>query len=395
MTIREEIEQLKKEQNAVILAHYYVRPEVQEIADYVGDSFYLSKVAVGLKEKTIVFCGVSFMGESAKILNPEKTVLMPDMAADCPMAHMASAETIEKIRSEYDDLAVVCYINSTAELKRHSDVCVTSSNAVKIVKALPNKNIFFIPDRNLAHYIAGLVPEKNFIYNEGFCIVHEYMEVEEIKAAKEVLADENASQEEVDAAEKAVQAAQKALVEKETPKPEAPVKKDELKAAVEDATKVVGDKEQYTEESLAALQSAIDKANAVLDNPEATQAEIDAAVKAVKEAKEALKVKEDKKDDNNKGDDKKDDDKKDDNKKDDSNSGTSNNGSSNGGSNNNGSSNTGSTNTGSGNKGTTSTGSTTSHAVKTGDTTNVVTWLFALAASAAAGLGVVKRKKED
>ena len=124
------------------------------------------------------------MGESAKILNPEKTVLMPDMAADCPMAHMASAETIEKIRSEYDDLAVVCYINSTAELKRHSDVCVTSSNAVKIVKALPNKNIFFIPDRNLAHYIAGLVPEKNFIYNEGFCIVHEYMEVEEIKAAK-------------------------------------------------------------------------------------------------------------------------------------------------------------------------------------------------------------------
>ena len=217
----------------------------------------------------------------------------------------------------------------------------------------------------------------------------------EIKAAKEVLADENASQEEVDAAEKAVQAAQKALVEKETPKPEAPVKKDELKAAVEDATKVVGDTEQYTEESLAALQSAIDAANAVLQNPEATQAEIDAAVKAVKEAKEALKVKEDKKDDNNKGDDKKDDDKKDDNKKDDSNSGTSNNGSSNGGSNNNGSSNTGSTNTGSGNKGTTSTGSTTSHAVKTGDTTNVVTWLFALAASAAAGLGVVKRKKED
>ena len=212
-----------------------------------------------------------------------------------------------------------------------------------------------------------------------------------IDEAKEVLADENASQEEVDAAEKAVQAAQKALVEKETPKPEAPVKKDELKAAVEDATKVVGDTEQYTEESLAALQAAIDEANAVLDNPEATQAEIDAAVKAVKEAKEALKVKEDKKDDNNKGDDSN----KGDNKKDDGNSGASNNGSSNGGSNNNGSSNTGSTNTGSGNKGTTSTGSTTSHAVKTGDTTNVVTWLFALAASAAAGLGVVKRKKED
>lgn len=184
MTIQEEILKLKEEKNAVILAHYYVRPEVQAIADYVGDSFYLSKVAVDLKEQTIIFCGVSFMGESAKILNPEKRVLMPDMAADCPMAHMAAAEKIQKVREEYDDLAVVCYINSTAELKRHSDVCVTSANAVQIVKALPNKNIFFIPDRNLAHYIAEQVPEKHFIYNEGFCIVHEYMEVEEIKEAK-------------------------------------------------------------------------------------------------------------------------------------------------------------------------------------------------------------------
>ena len=184
MTIQEEILKLKEEKNAVILAHYYVRPEVQAIADYVGDSFYLSKVAVDLKEQTIIFCGVSFMGESAKILNPEKHVLMPDMEADCPMAHMAVAEKIQKVREEYDDLAVVCYINSTAELKRHSDVCVTSANAVQIVKALPNKNIFFIPDRNLAHYIAEQVPEKHFIYNEGFCIVHEYMEVEEIKEAK-------------------------------------------------------------------------------------------------------------------------------------------------------------------------------------------------------------------
>lgn len=186
MTIREEIEQLKKEKDAVILAHYYVSPEVQEIADYVGDSFYLSKVAVGLKEKTIVFCGVSFMGESAKILNPEKTVLMPDMAADCPMAHMASAETIEKIRSEYDDLAVVCYINSTAELKRHSDVCVTSSNALKVVTALPQKNIFFVPDENLGRYIGSKLPEKNFIYNDGFCHVHRSITAENVKKAKEV-----------------------------------------------------------------------------------------------------------------------------------------------------------------------------------------------------------------
>ena len=163
MTVREEIEQLKQEKNAVILAHYYVRPEVQEIADYIGDSFYLSKIAAGLKEQTIVFCGVSFMGESAKVLSPGKTVLMPDASADCAMAHMADAETIRRMREKYDDLAVVCYINSTAELKRHSDVCVTSANAVKIVKALPNRNIFFIPDRNLAHFVSQMVPEKNFV----------------------------------------------------------------------------------------------------------------------------------------------------------------------------------------------------------------------------------------
>ena len=127
--ITEEIKRLKEEKNAVILAHYYVRPEVQEIADYIGDSFYLSKLAVGLEAQTIVMCGVSFMGESVKILNPEKAVLLPDAAADCAMAHMASVETIEKMRNTWDDLAVVCYINSTAELKRHADVCVTSANA--------------------------------------------------------------------------------------------------------------------------------------------------------------------------------------------------------------------------------------------------------------------------
>lgn len=185
MSIVEEIKALKKEKNAVILAHYYVRPEVQAIADYIGDSFYLSKVAVDLKEDTIVFCGVSFMGESAKILNPTKKVLMPDMQADCAMAHMADKETIEKMREKYEDLAVVCYINSTAELKTYSDVCVTSANAVKIVKALPNKNIFFIPDRNLAHYISTLVPEKNFVFNHGYCPVHAQIQTEQVKKAKE------------------------------------------------------------------------------------------------------------------------------------------------------------------------------------------------------------------
>ena len=181
----EEIQKLKKEKDAVILAHYYVNDEVQAIADYIGDSYYLAKVAVGLQESTIVFAGVKFMGESAKILNPEKTVLMPDEKADCPMAHMAEIERIEEVRREYDDVAVVCYINSTAELKMHSDVCVTSANAMKIVKALPNKNIFFIPDENLGRYISTKVPEKNFIFNDGYCHVHKAVTADMIKRAKE------------------------------------------------------------------------------------------------------------------------------------------------------------------------------------------------------------------
>ena len=181
----EEILKLKKEKDAVILAHYYVNDEVQEIADYVGDSYYLAKVATTLKEKTIVFAGVKFMGESAKILNPEKTVLMPDEKADCPMAHMAEVERIEEVRKQYEDVAVVCYINSTAELKMHSDVCVTSSNAMKIVKSLPNKNIFFIPDENLGRYIAEKVPEKNFIFNDGYCHVHKAVTADMVKAARE------------------------------------------------------------------------------------------------------------------------------------------------------------------------------------------------------------------
>ena len=159
-TRREKLEALKKEKNAVIMAHYYVPDEVQEIADYIGDSYYLSDVATKVDASVIVLCGVRFMGESAKILNPEKTVLMPDETADCPMAHMADIDRIEELRKEYPDLAVVCYINSTAELKCHADVCVTSSNAIRIVKALPNKNIFFIPDKNLAHFIAEQVPEE-------------------------------------------------------------------------------------------------------------------------------------------------------------------------------------------------------------------------------------------
>ncbi len=178
------IEQLKKEKNAVIMAHYYVADEVQDIADYIGDSYYLSDVATKIDADVIVLCGVSFMGESAKILNPDKTVLLPDDSADCPMAHMATVERIEEVRREYEDVAVVCYVNSTAELKTCSDVCVTSANALKIVQALPNKNIFFIPDQNLAHYIADKLPEKNFIFNDGYCHVHHTLTAEQIQAAK-------------------------------------------------------------------------------------------------------------------------------------------------------------------------------------------------------------------
>lgn len=167
------IKRLKEEKNAVIMAHYYVEDEVQEIADFVGDSYYLSHMATKTDSDVIVICGVSFMGESAKILNPDKKVLIPEAEADCPMAHMTAAEKIEQVRKKYEDIAVVCYVNSTAEIKAKSDVCVTSSNALKIVSALPNKNIFFVPDKNLAHFIAGQLPEKNFIFNDGFCYVHD------------------------------------------------------------------------------------------------------------------------------------------------------------------------------------------------------------------------------
>ena len=313
----------------------------------------------------------------------ELTIAKENLLATINTANKKLAETEQYTPSSLKDLedavkaAQAIYDDPNADQNKVNEAKTNVEDKMKALKAKAKKDAL-----NLAITAA-----------EGdAALVDKYTEesIEKlqkaIKEAKEVLADENASQEEVDAAEKAVKAAQKALVEKETPKPEAPVKKDELKAAVEDATKVVGDTEQYTEESLAALQAAIDKAIAVLDNPESTQAEIDAAVKSVKEAKEALKVKEDKKDDNNKGDDKKDDsnkdddNKKDDNKKDDSNSGTSNNGSSNGGTS---------------NKNTTSTVNKTSNAVKTGDAANVAGVAGVAILCLATGIVVVliKRKR--
>ncbi|MBQ6843362.1 MAG: quinolinate synthase NadA [Agathobacter sp.] len=180
----ERIKQLKKEKNAVILAHYYVADEVQAIADEVGDSFYLSKVAKNTDADLIVFCGVSFMGESTAILNPHKKVLMPDLHADCAMAHMVDLQKIKELREKYTDLMVVCYINSTAEIKTFADVCVTSSNAVKVVRNLPSENIFFIPDGNLGQYVKEQVPEKNIMLNNGYCPIHVAITRKEVLEAK-------------------------------------------------------------------------------------------------------------------------------------------------------------------------------------------------------------------
>ncbi len=183
--IERQIKQLKKEKNAVILAHYYAPAEVQDLADHVGDSFYLAKLAKKTDAAVIVLCGVGFMGESAKLLNPDKTVLMPDPAADCPMAHMADPARIAALKKTYPDLAVVCYINSTAALKTLSDVCVTSSNALRVVRRLPNEHIFFIPDKNLGRYVAEQIPEKHIIVNDGYCPVHEHLAAECVRAEKE------------------------------------------------------------------------------------------------------------------------------------------------------------------------------------------------------------------
>lgn len=177
-----EVARLKAEKDAVVLAHYYVPAETQALADYVGDSFYLARLARTLDCKTIVLAGVSFMAESAKMLNPQRTVLLPDVTADCPMAHMVRKADVDAVRAQYDDLAVVCYINSTAEIKTWSDVCVTSANAVKVVRELPQKNILFIPDMHLGHYVSLQVPEKSFILNRGYCPIHHRMIAAEVEA---------------------------------------------------------------------------------------------------------------------------------------------------------------------------------------------------------------------
>ncbi len=184
MDIRDKILKLKKEKGAIILAHYYQIPEIQEIADYVGDSYYLSKIAKDCEENIIVFCGVKFMAESAKILLPEKTVILPVMEAGCVMADMATEEGLAKLKEEHPNAKVVCYINSSTEVKALSDVCCTSSNAENIINNLEEKEIIFLPDRNLGSYIQEKTPDKKFILWNGFCIVHEAIQKEEILRLK-------------------------------------------------------------------------------------------------------------------------------------------------------------------------------------------------------------------
>lgn len=168
----EEIKKLKEEKNAIILAHNYQIPEIQEVADIVGDSFKLSQEAERAKEDLVILSGVHFMAESVKILSPKKRVLLPARDAGCPMADMVDVEKLKELKSKYPGVPVVSYVNTSAEVKAESDICCTSSNAVKIVKSINSDKIIFAPDKNLGHYIAKQVPNKELILWDGFCIVH-------------------------------------------------------------------------------------------------------------------------------------------------------------------------------------------------------------------------------
>ena len=188
--LHEEIGALKNERNAVIVAHNYYRPEILKVADFVGDSLELALMASKVKDAdVIVFCGVHFMAETAKIVNPSRTVLLPNLAAGCQLADSAPAEDlkkrIEELKAGDPDLAVVSYVNTSAAVKALSDIIVTSANAAKVVRTLPNKNILFVPDRNLARYVAEQLPEKNVIPWEGFCYVHQQITPEEVARVRE------------------------------------------------------------------------------------------------------------------------------------------------------------------------------------------------------------------
>lgn len=180
-----EIKRLKNEKNAVILAHNYQIPEIQDIADIVGDSLKLSEEAASTNADIIVFCGVHFMAESAKILSPTKKVLLPAIDAGCPMADMVTGEKLRIYKEKNPDTTVVCYVNTSAEVKAECDVCVTSSNALKIVESIESDKILFAPDRNLGSYINSKLKDKQMDLWDGFCITHERVKEEEIKMVKD------------------------------------------------------------------------------------------------------------------------------------------------------------------------------------------------------------------
>jgi len=183
--IRNEILRLKEERNAIILAHNYQRGEVQDIADVTGDSLELARAAAKIDCNMIVFCGVDFMAETAAVLSPEKTVLLPAPDACCPMAEMITADQLQLVKSRHPDAAVVCYVNTTADVKAESDICCTSANAVAVVNALEEDEIIFVPDRNLARYAARFTKKTIFPW-EGFCLVHDRYTPEQVSMARRV-----------------------------------------------------------------------------------------------------------------------------------------------------------------------------------------------------------------
>jgi len=181
--IAEQVLKIKEERGAVILAHNYQRPEVQRIADFCGDSLGLARQAATRDEGIIVFCGVHFMAETAHILSPEKVVLLPEMGAGCPLADMVTVEQLRTAKRERPDAVVVSYVNTSAAVKAESDYCCTSSNAAGVVAAVEGEEILFVPDRNLADYVAGQIPGKRITPWDGFCPVHEYITVEQVLSA--------------------------------------------------------------------------------------------------------------------------------------------------------------------------------------------------------------------
>ncbi|HEY0827617.1 MAG TPA: quinolinate synthase NadA [Bacilli bacterium] len=171
--------ELKKERNAIILAHYYQRDEVQEVADFRGDSFLLAQKAAETSADVIVFCGVHFMGESAKILAPHKTVIIPDERAGCPMADMVNIDGLRALKKQHPNAKVVTYINSSAEIKAETDICCTSANAVKVIQSLDCDEIIWVPDKNLGDYVSKFTDKKMIIW-EGYCNTHDMLTVKDV-----------------------------------------------------------------------------------------------------------------------------------------------------------------------------------------------------------------------